>query len=98
MSPLSVWLALDCHELLVPPGLPEVSVKRYSTGPDASLPVVDVMLTDDVPPAAGAEANEAGLGVGGEVSPAGMPTVVIEAGSDAAVAFWPGLLSRAVTV
>ena len=74
--------------------MPEVSVKRYSTGPEASLPVVDVMLTDEVPPAAGAEANEAGSGVGGSVS--GVASVVALAPAEAD----PVLprLSRIVTV
>ena len=52
---------------MLPPELPEVSVKRYST-PEASLPVVAVMLMDEAPPAAGAEANDAGFGDGGVVS------------------------------
>ena len=67
-KPLSVYEVLACHALLVAPGLPEVSVKRYSTGPVASLPVVAVMLIAVSLSAAGGTANVAGFGVGGSVS------------------------------
>ena len=63
-------------------------MKRYST-PEGSLPVVAVMVTEEVPPADGAEANDAGLGVGGVVSP--LPLVVAEAATDGAVVFWLAL-------
>jgi hypothetical protein len=48
--------------------LPEVSVKRYSTGKLTSVPVVAVILIDEALSADGAEANVAGFGVGGVVS------------------------------
>ena len=67
-KPLSVYKVLVCHALVVPPGLPEVSVKRYSTGPVASEPVVAVILIAVSLSAAGAAANVAGFGVGGSVS------------------------------
>jgi hypothetical protein len=96
-KPLSVYDGLVCHELLVPPGLPEVSVKRYSTGPLASLPVVAVMLIAVSLIAAGATANVAGFGVGGSVSGGG--SVVAFAGLDAVPTFGVGVAeSRIVTV
>ena len=74
--------------------MPEVSVKRYSTGPETSLPVVDVMLIAVSLSAAGATANEAGFGTGGVVS--GRACVVALAPAEAD----PVLprLSRMVTV
>ena len=44
VRPLSVYDVLVCQLLLVAPGPPVVSVKRYSTGPVASEAVVAVML------------------------------------------------------
>ena len=94
---MSVYDGLACHELLVAPGLPEVSVKRYSTGPVASLPVVAVMVISVSLTAAGAEANVAGLGVGGVVS--GVALVVALAGVDAVPTFGVGVAeSRIATV
>ena len=96
-NPVSVYVGLDCQPLLDPPGLPDVSVNRYST-PEASLPVVAVMLIELVPPAAGADAKDAGFGTGGVVSAGGVPPVVADAATETAVAFWLELLSRAITV
>jgi len=69
VRPVSLYVALVCHALLVAPGLPEVSVKRYWTGPLESVPVVAIMAIDVVPVAFGAVEKVAGLGVGGAVSP-----------------------------
>ncbi len=96
-KPLSVYAVLVCHELLVPPGLPEVSVKRYSTGPLASEPVVAVMLIAELLSAAGATANVAGFGIGGSVS-GGVGSVVAFAGLEAAPTFGVVAESRIVTV
>ncbi len=96
VKPLSVYEVLVCHELLVAPGPPVVSVKRYSTGPVASVPVVAVMLIAVSLSAAGGEANVAGSGVGGSVSGAG--SVVAFAGLDAVPTFGVAAESRIVTV
>ena len=52
----------------MPPGLPDVSVKRYSTGPLASLAVVAVILIAESLSADGADTNVAGFGVGAVTS------------------------------
>ena len=57
-----------CHPLLLPPGLPDVSTKRYSTGPLKSIPVVAVIIIALSLIAAGGELNVAGSGVGGLAS------------------------------
>ena len=46
---------------------PEVSVKRYSTGPLGADPTVAVMLMEFSPLLVGATANPAGLGVGAAI-------------------------------
>jgi hypothetical protein len=85
---------LVTHPLSVAPGFPEVSSKKYCTGPLGSEPVVAVMVISVLLTAAGAEANVAGFGVGGSVSGAG--GVVALAGLDAVPVF--GMLSRICTV
>ncbi len=90
--PLSVYDVLVCQALLVAPGLPEVSVKRYSTGPVASEAVVAVMLMAVALSADGAEENVAGFGVGESVS----ASVVADAPAEA-VPVLPSA-SRLVTV
>jgi len=94
VRPISVYDVLVCHALLVPPVCPDVSVKRYRTGPQGSEPVVATMAIEVVPVALGAVAKVAGLGVGGAVSAAAF--VVAEAGAEA-VPVLPRL-SRIVTV
>ena len=88
---------LVCHALVVPPGLPLVSVKRYSTGPVTSEPVVAVILIAVSLSAAGATAKVAGFGVGGSVSDGG-GSVVALAGDEAVPTFGVGAESRIVTV
>ncbi len=68
VKPLSVYDGLVCHPLSVAPGPKVVSLKKYSTGPVASEPVVAVMLIAEELSADGAEANVAGFGVGAVVS------------------------------
>ena len=57
-----------CHSLLSPPGLPVVSVKRYSTGPVISVPMFASIDMDVSLSAVGGERKVAGLGIGGNLS------------------------------
>jgi len=59
---------LVCQPEELPPGWLLVSVKKYSTGPVASVPTIAVHGHDRWPVAIGATANVAGLGVGASVS------------------------------
>ena len=56
---------LLCQPLDDPPGLPLVSVNRYSTGPSTLKPVVAVMLMTLELPATGGTAKPAGSGMTG---------------------------------
>jgi hypothetical protein len=92
-----MYEGLVCHPESLPPGLPDISSKKYSTGPVASEPVVAVMLIAELLSAVGGTAHVAGFGVGGSVSGAG--GVVALAGLDGVPTFGVGVTeSRIVTV